>query len=248
VILEVNSPGGGVTASDYIHNAIIKFKAKTNKPVVIFMKDIAASGGYYISAPADYIVASPTTLTASIGVVIQGFNLHGTLTEVVKGQDATIKAGGNKAMGSMFADPSSQEYKEGQALLQELVDDMHKRFKGIVRDGRGATLKPDWETYADGRVVTADKAKEIGLVDEVGYFEAAKKWAEAAGQTTDAQVVEYGRQVGLAALLGVEATKPEQAAELINKAAPAIAAAGLSAKVQELMRLYPGQPMALWVP
>src|SRR5690606_31271848 len=94
VILEVNSPGGGVTASDYIHHEIVKFR-ESGKPVVVYMKDLAASGGYYVSAPADWIVASPTTLTGSIGVVIQGFNFHGTLTEVVKGQDATIKTGGN---------------------------------------------------------------------------------------------------------------------------------------------------------
>ena len=247
VILEVNSPGGGVTASDFIHNAIVKFRKNSGKPVVVYMKDLAASGGYYVSAPADYIVASPTTLTGSIGVIIQGINLHGTLTELIKGQDATVKAGGNKAMGSMFADPQSQEYKEGQALLQELADEMHTRFKGIVRDGR-RNLADDWESYADGRVMTANKAKEIGLVDEVGYFEAAKLKAEALSGHQNMQVVEYGRQMGLAALFGVEANNSERALEMAERAAPAIAAAGLSARLQEVLRLYPGQPMAIWVP
>lgn len=248
VIIEVNSPGGGVTASDYIHQSILRFKKDTGKPVCVFMKDLAASGGYYVSAPADYIVASPTTLTASIGVIIQGFNLHGTLTEVVKGQDATVKAGGNKAMGSMFTDPKSEEYKQSRALLQELVDEMHGRFKNIVKEGRGSHLKADWEQYADGRVVTASKALEIGLVDKVGYFEAAKDWVEGQTGVRDLGVVEYGRKTGLAALLGMEAAKPERTAEVVEKAAPALAAAGLTDTLQRLLKLYPGKPMAIWVP
>lgn len=248
VILEVNSPGGGVTASDYIYDAIKRFKKESGKPVVVFMKDLAASGGYYVSAPADHIVASPTTLTASIGVIIQGFNFHGTLTEVVKGQDATVKAGGNKAMGSMFADPKGQDYIEGRQILQTLADEMHGRFKGIVKEGRGGKLKADWETYADGRIVSASQAKEIGLVDEIGYFADARKKAESLAGVEDATVVEYGRQMGLAALFGVAAEDPERSAEIVDKAAPALAAAGLSSKVEEALRLYPGKPMAIWVP
>lgn len=248
VILQVNSPGGGVTASDYIYEAIKRFKKDSGKPVVVFMKDLAASGGYYVSAPADYIVASPTTLTASIGVIIQGFNFHGTLTEIAKGQDATVKAGGNKAMGSMFADPEAEDYKEGRKLLQDLVDEMHGRFKGIVKEGRGSKLKPDWETYADGRIVSARTAKEIGLIDDIGYFADARRKAEELGGTSNATIVEYGRQMGLAALLGVSAQDPEAAADVAAKAAPAMAAAGLTAKLEETLRMYPGKPMAIWVP
>lgn len=248
VILEVNSPGGGVTASDEIHHTILKFKEKSGKPVVVYMKDLAASGGYYVSAPANYIVASPTTLTGSIGVVIQGFNLHGTLTEVVKGQDATIKAGGNKAMGSMFADPNSDEYKEGRQLLQDLVDEMHVHFKKVVKDGRGNKLKPDWETYADGRVMSANQALSKGFIDEVGYFEKARAKAEELAGVSGATVVEYGRVVGLGALLGMDAEDVERYAAAAEKAAPAIASQQLSAKVQESLRLYPGQPMAIWIP
>lgn len=248
IILEVNSPGGGVTASDEIHHALVSFRRKTSKPIVVYMKDLAASGGYYVAAPADYIVASPTTLTGSIGVVIQGFNLHGTLTEIVKGQDATIKAGGNKAMGSMFADPNSDEYKEGRQLLQDLVDEMHVHFKKVVTDGRGGKLAADWETYADGRIMSSTQAKSKGFVDEVGYFEAARKKAEDLAGVQNASVVEYGRVVGLGALLGMEADQIERYAAAAEKAAPAIASEHLSAKVQESLRLYPGRPMAIWIP
>jgi protease-4 len=241
VIIEVNSPGGGVTASDFIHHEIVKFRKETNKPVVIYMKDLAASGGYYISAPADYIVANETTLTGSIGVIIQGFNFHGTLTEVVKGQEATIKAGGNKTMGSMFADPESAEYKEGRALLQELVDEMHVHFKRIVKDGRGSKLSADWEIYADGRVMGARQAEKVGLIDKIGYFEDAVAEAERLSGIENLSVVEYGRQVGLGVLLGLNA---EDAKPKIEQAV----ASQMSAELQEQLRLYPGRPMAIWVP
>jgi protease-4 len=241
VILEVNSPGGGVTASDLIHHSIVKFREESGKPVVVYMKDLAASGGYYISAPCDYIVANPTTLTGSIGVIIQGFNFHGTLTEVVKGEEANIKAGGNKAMGSMFADPESEEYKQGRALLQVLVDEMHVHFKKIVKDGRGDRLSADWETYADGRVLSASQAEKIGLVDKIGYFEDAKAEAERLAGVSDCTVVEYGRDMSLGALLGLNAedVQPKLEQAMTEK---------LSAEMQEQLRLYPGRPMAIWVP
>ncbi|MCB9933464.1 MAG: signal peptide peptidase SppA [Planctomycetes bacterium] len=241
VILEVNSPGGGVTASDQIHHQIATFRQETGKPVVVYMKDLAASGGYYISAPADYIVASRTTLTGSIGVVIQGFNFHGTLTDVVKGQDATIKAGGNKTMGSMFADPQSEEYRQGRELLQQLVDEMHGQFKQIVKDGRGDRLKPDWETYADGRILSATQAENIGLIDKIGYFEDAKAEAERLAGVSGLTVVEYGRDMSLGALLGLEA---EDVQPKVEKAV----SEQLSAELQEQLRLYPGRAMAIWTP
>lgn len=241
VILEVNSPGGGVTASDHIHHAIVKFKEETGKPVVVYMKDLAASGGYYISAPADSIVANRTTLTGSIGVIIQGFNFHGTLTEVVKGEDATIKAGDNKAMGSMFADPESEDYREGRELLQQLADEMHDHFKGIVRDGRGTKLKEGWEEYCDGRIFSAAQAEKIGFIDQIGYFEDARDEAERIAGVKNMSVVEYGRDMSLGALLGLgaEDVKPQ-----FEKAATE----HLSAELQEQLRLYPGRPMAIWVP
>ncbi|MEZ5993712.1 MAG: signal peptide peptidase SppA [Planctomycetota bacterium] len=237
VILEVNSPGGGVTASDFIHHAILEFKQETNKPIVVYMKDLAASGGYYVSAPADWIVANETTLTGSIGVIIQGFNFHGTLTEVVKGQEATIKAGDNKTMGSMFADPESDEYKEGRALLQELVDEMHTHFKKIVKDGRGERLAQDWESYADGRIMSARQALKIGFIDEVGYFENAKAKAEQLAGVENAAVVEYGRDMSLGALLGLSAEDVKPKLE-----------EHISKEVQAQLRLYPGRPMAIWTP
>ncbi|MCC6465376.1 MAG: S49 family peptidase [Planctomycetes bacterium] len=253
VILEVNSPGGGVGASDTIHHAVVEFQKNSGKPVVVYMKDLAASGGYFVSAPSDWIVASRTTLTGSVGVVMQNFNFHGTLTEILKAQDATIKAGNNKAMGSMFADPASEEYKEGRALLQKLADDTHVLFKSIVRDGRGksrpggTTLVADWETYCDGRILSSQDALKLGFVDQIGYFEDAVAKAEALAGISGAAVVDYGRMVTLATLLGLQADDATLAAAA-DKAGPAIAGAQLTAKVEEMLRLYPGKPMLIWVP
>jgi protease IV len=244
VVIEINSPGGGVTASDLIYHEIKTFREEHNKPVVVYMKDLAASGGYYVAAPADHIVANRTTLTGSIGVVLQGFNFHGTLTEILKAQDATIKAGGNKTMGSAFDDPESEEYLEGRALLQELADDMHALFHSIVRDGRGERLVEGWEEYADGRIFTAATALRMGFIDEIGYFEAAVAKAEELAGIRDATVVEYGRQVGLGALLGLKSDEMQQ----MERLGPAVLGDMLSARLQEELRLYPGRPMALWVP
>ncbi|MDC1142425.1 S49 family peptidase [Planctomycetota bacterium] len=244
VVLEINSPGGGVGASDMIHHEILKFKAKSGKPIVVYMKDLAASGGYYIAAPADYIIAGRTTLTGSIGVIIQGFNFHGTLTEIAKGRDATVKAGGNKTMGSMFGDPDSPEYAEGRELLQELVDEMHVQFRTLVKEGRGDALQPGWETYADGRILSASQAKTHGFIDEIGYFESVLKYLEGKGISSPT-VVEYGRSVSPLSMLGLESEDQVAAAKALQ---PAFSQAALTSHVQQTLRLYPGKPMAIWVP
>lgn len=248
VIIEVNSPGGGVTASDIIYHEIKTFREDSGKPVVIYMKDLAASGGYYISCAGDLIVANRTTLTGSIGVIIQGYNLHGTLTELLKGQDATVKAGGNKTMGGMFMDPNSDDYAEGRRLLQEIVDESHAGFKGVVKEGRGNELADDWETYADGRIFTAKTALEKGFIDEIGYFEEAVKHASELANVNDPQVVEYGRRVSLASLLGLSSEELEREAALAKDAAPVMEQRIMASQVQEILRIYPGRPMAIWVP
>ncbi|MEE9310842.1 MAG: S49 family peptidase [Planctomycetota bacterium] len=247
VILEINSPGGGVGASDRIHHEIMNFKKEhPSIPVVVYMKDLAASGGYYIAAPADYIVASRTTLTGSIGVIMQGFNFHGTLTEIAKGRDATIKAGGNKTMGSMFGDPDSAEYLEGRKLLQELVDEMHAQFKGLVKTGRGDKLKAGWEKLADGRIMSSKTAKQYGFIDEIGYFETVLDYLATEKGITDPLVVQYGRQVTLTDMLGLESSDDLPAAASQFK--PMISEAALASQIQGLLRLYPGKPMAIWQP
>jgi protease IV len=249
VILAVNSPGGGITASDVIHNEIRQFRDHhPEKPVVVYMKDLAASGGYYVSAPADHIIASRTTLTGSIGVIMQSFNFHGTLTELLKAREDSITAGDNKAMGSMFADPESERYRESRALLQEMINEMHEQFLRVVEEGRGEKLPDDWRSYADGRILTARQALEIRLVDEIGYMEDAIRKAEELSGWQSLAPVTYGRLTGLAALFGADASQLKPLAGDAEALLKAGIAEQFAHQAREALRLYPDRPMALWIP
>ena len=168
ILLEVDSPGGAITPSDEIYRALQRFKqSRDNRKVVVFVRDLAASGGYYVSMAADCIIAEPTAVIGSIGVIAQSLNWKG-LSEKIGITDVTIKSGANKDLLNPFHDVLPEQ----RALLQALIDDMYNRFLGIVVKGRNldaATFRP----LADGRVFTADEALKLKLVDELGYFEQA---------------------------------------------------------------------------
>ena len=145
----------------------------------------------------------------------------------------------------MFADPESEEYIEGRDLLQELADEMHGTFKDVVKNGRAdKDLAADWESYADGRILSASTAQKIGLVDELGYFDDAVNKAQELAGVSEATVVEYGRQVGLGALFGLNSEELER----MQQAGASAIEERMSARLQEQLRLYPGRPMAIWVP
>lgn len=165
VILEVDSPGGGVYESAEIHKKIEELKANTDIPIWTSMGSMAASGGYYISAPTDKIYATPETLTGSIGVIMSGYNLTG-LMEKLGVQDQTIKSGPNKDIMSSSR-PMTEEERN---IMQGLINNMYGRFVNIVATGRNldeATVR----TIADGRIYDGVQAKENRLVDELGYFD-----------------------------------------------------------------------------
>ena len=168
IILEVDSPGGAVTPSDEIYRALNEFKASTStRKVVVFVRGLAASGGYYVSMAADRIIAEPTAVVGSIGVIMETYNFK-VLSEKIGITDVTIKSGANKDLLNPFHDVSPEQ----RALMQKLIDDMYNRFLGIVIKGRAsddATMRP----LADGRVFSADEALKLKLVDELGYFEKA---------------------------------------------------------------------------
>ena len=195
VILNVSSPGGGVTASDEIYNAIEQFKLKSKKPVVAFFNDIAASGGYYVSANADEIVASPTCITGSIGVIIPHYNMQKLYEEKLGIESLPIKSAAMKDIMSSSRDMTEEETK----VIQGIVDQMYHRFRDLVKKGRGTKLVQDkFDEMTDGRIFLAEKAqKEYGLVDKVGYFEEAVESAKALANITDAKVVKYFRTEGL---------------------------------------------------
>jgi protease-4 len=213
VILKVDSPGGEVMASDQINKLFVKFQnGPDGKPVICSMGSLAASGGYYISAPSRWIVADDLTLTASIGVIMEGLNYRGLMDKI--GVEPNVyKSGKFKDMLSPMRE-TNEIPPEEHAMVQKLIDDTYQKFKGVVRDGRnaahkingneGKALSPDWESYADGRVVSGEQALQIGLVDELGDFDAAVDRAEKiANNGRDANLVEYRERYDLSNFLSM---------------------------------------------
>lgn len=188
VLLKINTPGGTVTASDLLYHEIKGFRERTGRPVVAAMMNMATSGGYYISLPADRIVAHPTTLTGSIGVVFFRPTVHPLMDRLGVGVTAH-KTGDYKDMGSPFRPNSEDE----TAILQNLVDDLGDRFHALVREHRD--LSPEaMETVASARLFLAPEAKALGLVDQIGYLDDALNAArELANLPEDARVVIYRR-------------------------------------------------------
>ena len=204
ILLEVDSPGGDVTAADEIHRELQLFKAsREDRRIVVLVHDLAASGGYYISVPADRIIAQPTALIGSIGVILQTLNIQG-LSEKIGVTDTTIKSGKNKDLLNPFhpADP------EQIALLQAAIDAMHERFVDLVAKGRHLK-KADLRPLADGRIFTAEEALKLRLIDEIGYWdEAFDATCDLLG-TDDLYVITYETEkTFLETLLGARARLP----------------------------------------
>lgn len=174
VILRINSPGGTVTASDMMYREVMRFKQRTGKPVVVMMMDVAASGGYYLSCAGDYVIAYPTTITGSIGVVLQTLSIKPALAKLGIQAEALV-SGPNKAAGSPLETLSDEQ----KAVLQGLVDEFYTGFTTVVREARPAIPQERWAEVTDGRVFTGRQALELGLVDQVGElrdaFAQAKK-------------------------------------------------------------------------
>ncbi|HEX9897904.1 MAG TPA: signal peptide peptidase SppA [Candidatus Methylomirabilis sp.] len=162
VVLRINSPGGAVAPAQEIYQEVLKFRRQTGKPVVASLGSVAASGGYYVAAAADRIVANPGSITGSIGVILQIPNVSGLLQKVgIK--TTVIKAGENKDLGSITRDLTEAERR----ILQEVMDDVHAQFIEAVAQGRRmdrARLEP----LADGRIFSGRQALGLGLVDELG--------------------------------------------------------------------------------
>ena len=185
IVLRIDSPGGGVVPSQEIHDAVKRVKNKSNKAVIASMGTVAASGGYYIAAATDRIIANPGTLTGSIGVIMEMANFEGLMKKVgVEG--VVIKSGRFKDVGSPLRKMSDEERK----LLQSVMDDVHHQFIQAVADGRSLEVS-DVEPLADGRIYTGRQAKEARLVDELGDLDdAIHIAADIAGMEGEAKVVE----------------------------------------------------------
>jgi len=181
VVLRVDSPGGAVAPSQEIHDAVKRIKA--SKKVVVSMGGMAASGGYYISAPADRIFAEPGTLTGSIGVIFLHFNVRGLL-EWAKVEETTLKSGKYKDTLSPFRPIQESDREE----IQSISDDVYSQFVQAVAQGRGMPEARVRE-IAEGRIYTGKRAKELNLVDELGGFDdaVAAAWG-LAGQSGEPKV------------------------------------------------------------
>jgi len=161
IVLRIDSPGGGVVVSQEIYNAV-KNARKEGKKVVASMGTVAASGGYYVAAAADRIVANPGTLTGSIGVKMEFANIEKLLEKIgVRGM--VVKAGEYKDVGSPFREMSAQEKK----LLQDVIDDVHSQFIKAVAEGRNMQ-EAEVRAIADGRIFTGRQALDLKLVDQLG--------------------------------------------------------------------------------
>ena len=186
VVLRVNSPGGTVTASDMMYQEVMRFKRNTGKPVVATMMDTATSGAYYVSLASDRIVASPSTVTGSVGVLMEFINVEGLFGKIGLRAEV-IKSGEKKDIGS----PTRALTPEERALLQNVNLAMFQRFTGTVRAGRPAMTDADVATISDGRIVTAQQALDLHMVDRVGYLEDAIAEARALAGVGGADVILY---------------------------------------------------------
>ena len=190
LLLKVDSPGGTATASDILYNEILAFKERTKVKIVVSMMDIAASGGYYMSLPADVIFAHPTTITGSIGVVFMRPNVAGLIDKIGFNMDVN-KSGKNKDMGSPFRRPTAEETQ----MLQDLTDDLADRFLTLVAKHRSLE-ETTLSTISTARVYLPVEAKALGLIDKIGYLDEAIAEAIAiSGLPEKAKVVAYRRTV-----------------------------------------------------
>jgi protease IV len=223
VILKVDSPGGEVLASDQIYERIKAFQEKTGKPVVASMAGLAASGGYYVSAPCRWIVAHPLTITGSIGVIMHGYNYR-SLMEKVGVAPQVFKSGRFKDMmsGEKFPHEIS---KEEEDMIQSMVDETFGRFKQVIKEGRqwsqdqdgdqGKSLSSEWQDYADGRILSGKQAFELGFVDELGGFEDAVARAKSIAGLPSAKLVTYDKPFSFSSFFRlVGKTQPSQKIEI----------------------------------
>ncbi len=189
VVLRINSPGGTVTASDAMYRQIKRFREETGKPVVALMMDVAASGGYYVACASDEIVAYPTTITGSIGVILQTISVKPALDRIGIHAEA-LTTGPNKDAAS----PLSTLTDEHRAVLTAMVDDFFQRFVATVRENRPNIPQDQFATVTDGRVVSGERAVELGLVDRLGDLESAFARAKELAGVRDAELIRYHRQ------------------------------------------------------
>lgn len=218
VVLRINSPGGGVTASDIMLQRLLQFRSERKVPVVAIIEDVGASGGYYLACGSDTIMAMPTSITGSIGVIVQTFSLAGTMDKLGITAKA-ITSGEYKDMGSPFKPLESKD----QALLQQIVNDYYARFVKVVANGRPKLGPEQVRKLADGRVYTGEQALANGLIDALSYVDQAVATAKKLGNIRKARVVIYHRPLGYKANIYSQAQPNQPKVSLVNVDLPNMA-------------------------
>jgi protease-4 len=207
VVLRIDSPGGGVVASSEIYNALKDLRA-AEKPLVVSMSSMAASGGYYIATPASRIYANPDTLTGSLGVIISSLNYEEAFEKLGLRQ-VVFKSDEFKDILS----PAREIKPEERKILQTIVDDAYQRFVDVIVEGRNLPREQVLK-LADGRIYTGEQARDVGLVDELGNLDDAIAGArELAGLPDNAMVIRYQRYDSLYDLLFITLAKQQQPAD-----------------------------------
>jgi protease-4 len=188
IVVRINSPGGGVTACDIMADELRRFRDETRKPVVACLMDVATAGAYYLAVGSDEVLAMPTSLTGSLGAVVNHYNLQDAMAQLNLTYDA-VKAGPLIDMGSVTA-PLDEPTRK---LLQEIVDSFRDRFRDRVAVRRPKMTADDWKAIDDGRVVPASKALALHMVDRLGYVHEAIAEAERLGGLSGSEVVIFQR-------------------------------------------------------
>jgi protease-4 len=183
VVIRINSPGGGVTACDIMRRDLEQFRARTGLPVIACLMDLGTGGAYYLATASDHIVVHPTSITGGIGVILNLYNLQDTMAQAnVEGRP--IKSGQYTDLGT----PIEPLDEDGEAILQNVADEFHARFRHVVRQSRRLAL-PDDDPLFDGRIFTAPHAQQLGLVDSIGYVDDALMLARQTAQCPGAPAV-----------------------------------------------------------
>jgi len=229
LVLRINSPGGTVAASDAIYARVRRYHADTNVPVLASFGGVAASGGYYIAMAADTVIAEPTTVTGSIGVILADVNIAGLLDKLGI-ENQTFTSGEHKDILSPLRPATAEEH----VIVQRVIDSLFAQFVAVVEDSRGAALdRSHFDEITDGRIFAAGRARERGLVDRIGRIDDVLAEARRQAGVDTARVIRYYRGSTAPATIVAQATSDTPRPDA-DAATPAPAAHATS------------QPLYLW--
>jgi len=231
VVLRINSSGGTITATEMMYRDLQEFKKRTGKPVVTCMLDLCASGGYYLSCASDYRIAYPSTITGSIGVIIQTLNFTGTLTKLGISAKA-FTSGPHKDMLSPLRPLSDDD----STLAQSLVTQFYGQFVQAVKAAPNRVKEADWPMLTDGRVVTGQDAARLGLIDQTGTINDAFAKARELAHIDHANIIQYTRHDEHKGSVYAASDTPTPQVNMIN----------VNADLSELTPLTHPQFLYLW--